>query len=273
LLKLIRAAFAFLNIFSPKLGGRWALKLFLTPLRLKYNRKDKQLIGKGKSKTLIYKDLYIHYNEWGAGKVVICVHGWSGKGPQFHAFVDVLVAAGYCVVTVDFPGHGRSDGKMTNVPEFALVLEELLKLYPTCKTLLGHSIGGMVCILAAIKTENKIKKLVTICTPTVALNISARFMGIVGANERVHQSFIRAIEKQFKQSFKDFSAYLMAEQLVGKVDFLVVGDDTDPEVSVENTMLIQKSTNAQLLITKGLGHNKPLRDPEVIERVVGFIRG
>src|SRR3954469_18063206 len=58
-------------------------------------------------------DLRLHYNDAGQGaETVVLLHG-SGPGASgwsnFHRNVEPLMAAGYRVVMMDFPGWSKSD--------------------------------------------------------------------------------------------------------------------------------------------------------------------
>src|SRR5262245_861830 len=54
---------------------------------------------------------------WGEGeRAVLLVHGWGGHALQLSAFVRPLVERGLAVAAFDFPSHGESEGKRTDLP-------------------------------------------------------------------------------------------------------------------------------------------------------------
>lgn len=50
----------------------------------------------------------LHYEDYGAGKPVVLIHGWPLSGRAWEAQVPALVAAGYRVIAYDRRGFGQS---------------------------------------------------------------------------------------------------------------------------------------------------------------------
>lgn len=87
----------------------------------------------------------IHASVSGEGEdAVFCVHGWCCHGDFFH--YQRALAAGRKVVTVDLPGHGRSDPETEleySVDKFAEDLRAVVDAVdPRRFVLMGHSMGG-----------------------------------------------------------------------------------------------------------------------------------
>jgi pimeloyl-ACP methyl ester carboxylesterase len=54
---------------------------------------------------------------------------------------------------------------------------------------------------------------------------------------------------------------------------LVIHDSEDKIVDVSSAIAIRQNlSNGELLMTNGLGHNKILKDPDVIQRIIDFIK-
>ena len=51
----------------------------------------------------------LFYNDWGAGKPVVLIHGWPLNSDMWEYQARVLVAAGHRVIAYDRRGFGRSD--------------------------------------------------------------------------------------------------------------------------------------------------------------------
>ena len=87
----------------------------------------------------------LHYEDAGAGRPVVLIHGWPLSGRAWEAQVPALVDAGYRVITYDRRGFGQS-----SQPEggyeyetFAADLDALMsQLDLTDATLVGFSMGG-----------------------------------------------------------------------------------------------------------------------------------
>ena len=88
-------------------------------------------------------DLY--YEDHGAGKPVVLIHGWPLSGRSWEKQVPVLLEAGYRVITYDRRGFGDSS-KPTSGYDYDTFAEDLHKLMTTLDlreaTLVGFSMGG-----------------------------------------------------------------------------------------------------------------------------------
>ncbi|MCW2583201.1 MAG: bromoperoxidase [Klenkia sp.] len=88
-------------------------------------------------------DLY--YEDHGAGRPVVLIHGWPLSGKSWEAQVPALVEAGHRVVTYDRRGFGESSKPFEgyDYDTFAADLDALLThLDLTDVTLVGFSMGG-----------------------------------------------------------------------------------------------------------------------------------
>ena len=90
-------------------------------------------------------NINLYYEDHGAGKPVVLVHGWPLSGRSWEKQVTVLLEAGYRVITYDRRGFGDS-GKPTtgyNYDTFAKDLHKLITMLELRNlTLVGFSMGG-----------------------------------------------------------------------------------------------------------------------------------
>lgn len=88
-------------------------------------------------------DLY--YEDHGAGKPVILIHGWPLSGASWEKQTAALLAAGYRVITYDRRGFGKSSQPATGY-DYDTFAEDLHKLVTTLDlhdfALVGFSMGG-----------------------------------------------------------------------------------------------------------------------------------
>jgi pimeloyl-ACP methyl ester carboxylesterase len=87
----------------------------------------------------------IHYEDYGAGKPVVLIHGWPLSGRSWEAQIPALVEAGYRVIAYDRRGFGKSsqpwDGY--DYDTFAADLHALIEQLDLREaTLVGFSMGG-----------------------------------------------------------------------------------------------------------------------------------
>ena len=85
---------------------------------------------------------------------VVMMHGAFCGGWAFEAFRGPFEARGWNVIAPDLPGHGpRGEVAGLSMSEYALSLARLCAELPERPVLLGHSMGGLVCQLAARRVQ------------------------------------------------------------------------------------------------------------------------
>lgn len=94
----------------------------------------------------------MHFEVSGTGVIpIICVHGWGCDGEQFVELSRCLEKE-FRVFRLDLPGHGRT-ALNEFLPGFANYAQTIVDFARSQKlqnpVLLGHSMGGVVCLLAA----------------------------------------------------------------------------------------------------------------------------
>ncbi len=90
-------------------------------------------------------DIDLYYEDHGAGRPVLLVHGWPLSGASWEKQVPVLLDAGYRVITYDRRGFGKSS-KPAFGYNYDVLAEDLHKLITKLDlrdiTLAGFSMGG-----------------------------------------------------------------------------------------------------------------------------------
>ncbi len=95
----------------------------------------------------------INYTDDGSGKVIVLLHGFTESLKIWTGFATQL-SKKYRVITIDLPGHGKSDcvGKVHTMDLLADVVFSVLKKLKVGKCLMvGHSMGGYVMLAFAEK--------------------------------------------------------------------------------------------------------------------------
>jgi non-heme chloroperoxidase len=90
-------------------------------------------------------NIELYYEDHGAGKPVVLIHGWPLNGASWERQVPALLAAGLRVITYDRRGFGRSSKPSIgyNYDTFAADVHEIItKLDLRDATLVGFSMGG-----------------------------------------------------------------------------------------------------------------------------------
>ena len=97
----------------------------------------------------------IFYRQWTPAEphaVIILSHGLAEHSGRYEEFANVFSDAGFAIYAVDFPGHGKSDGKRGHIgrfDEYTFALNQLTSLarsaHPNLPfVLFGHSMGGLI---------------------------------------------------------------------------------------------------------------------------------
>jgi pimeloyl-ACP methyl ester carboxylesterase len=116
---------------------------------------------------------HVHYTVTGSGpEVILCLHGNSSSSRAFSDLAERL-AAGRTLISLDFPGHGRSDGaakykhlySFQGLADFTVQFVEAARLRPT--TIIGHSMGGHVASQALLRLPS-VKRLILLSSPPIA---------------------------------------------------------------------------------------------------------
>lgn len=84
----------------------------------------------------------------------VMIHGAFCAGWAFEAFREPFEAAGWTVLTPDLPGH-QDGGSVAglSMSDYARSVVRLCETLPEPPVLVGHSMGGLVCQLAARRVK------------------------------------------------------------------------------------------------------------------------
>ncbi|NOX51042.1 MAG: alpha/beta hydrolase [Gammaproteobacteria bacterium] len=106
----------------------------------------------------------IYYESYGAGDVLLLLHGYSQSCKSWLPFVAEFLEA-HQVVLIDLPGHGKSDpfSESLSIPEVARQVGRLLDAIEVTElNAVGFSFGGDVLFQMALIEPNKINSLVAV---------------------------------------------------------------------------------------------------------------
>src|SRR5688500_4415567 len=90
--------------------------------------------------------------------VVLVTHGYAEHCGRYHEVANVIVRAGWAVLTYDVRGHGQSPGARGAIDRFTTYLDDFRAVYAAAKELapgapvvvLGHSHGGLITLRALV---------------------------------------------------------------------------------------------------------------------------
>lgn len=111
--------------------------------------------------TLHYKNAAIHFTSHGKGRVVVLLHGFLENVAMWDEMIPEL-ALKYRVIAIDLLGHGKSEnlGYIHTMEDQALMVKAVLNSLNLRKyVLIGHSMGGYVCLSFANLFKENVKGL------------------------------------------------------------------------------------------------------------------
>jgi pimeloyl-ACP methyl ester carboxylesterase len=206
---------------------------------------------------------------WGQGPAVLLVHGFEGNRAQFGAIIQALVERGYAAVALDVPAHGESAGDELTAVKFIAAIERTLARLGPVHAVLGHSMGGAMS-LYSVAHSGGVGRMALISAPSSLKRELLRFASAVGLGKRGTRAFVASVEAHVGRPAADFDV----RHIVGKVDLplLLIHDQNDRQVPVlEASRNAHMLAGAELMVTRGLGHNRLLADPAVVNALVDFV--
>lgn len=265
------------GVLAPALATRLAFRLFCYPAgRSRMRPIERAMMARARMQTLVIRGLHVRVYQWGDGaRPILMVHGWESRGARFAPLAEKLLAAGYSPLTFDSPGHGESQGDRTTILDYLAICQALHERYGAFEAIVAHSFG-VLCTFYALKHDVRTRCVIAVSGVSDFCYLVDEFSRRLDLIEPVKEQLRRRIEQLFApldDIWNRFSVTSNAQGLQHRV--LVIHDLQDEMVSVEQARKTAEhfGVRAELEITDGLGHSRPLRDPAVIDRVCAFIGG
>lgn len=269
-LGLVRGAFRTAGLVAPGTTARVAEALFFRTPRQAPRAEELPFLESATRFTVRAAGQDIVGYRWGTtGPTTLLAHGWLSNAGRFAPLTTALLEAGGQAVAFDAPGHGRSTGWRSSMPEFAAALRAVVEYTGPVRAIVGHSLGGAAAIFAMSRGVHA-ERAVTIAAPADLSGWAHRFRDTVGLSPGVYLRMQRNAERRLRITWQDLEIPVAARTL--QIPGLVVHDVHDPDVPwTEGEQIADAWHTAELVTTNGLGHRAILRDPEVIRRVVEFV--
>ena len=263
-LSLIRGFHATFGRLAPKTVARRMRRQFMTPRNLPPRDWEMPLLGSAERITLRFG---LSALRWGSGPTVLLMHGWEGRPTQFASLIEALVGAGYGVVALDGPAHGRSPGREASVVLFARALLEAAGELPPLHAVIGHSMGGASALLAS-QMGLRARALVSISAPSRILGPLRSFASYMGLPPKARAHFVSQVESHAGMP----AAHLDVKCYQLDIPGLVVHAEDDPVVPANDARVIHDAWfDSQLLRLERGGHQRLLADPRLIGAVLGLL--
>jgi pimeloyl-ACP methyl ester carboxylesterase len=284
--KFFRTALSGVERVAPDLAVRMAKRLFLTPLPPKWLQRKHawnpswviESWSFEKASITVYRRLSAQSDGLASSfekekQHVILIHGWGGNAVQMEPLANEIADRGMVPLIVEAPGHGRSKGMTSSLPQFARALEyvatRLAMSGVSIQGVIAHSLGASSAAFALARGLPA-EKLVLVSPPDRPRDFTHMFAQVFGLSEHTRARMQRRIEAQEAAHMDTFSSRYLAPSLV--MPLLIVHDENDsvnPFASA--TSWVSRVSHAKLHATQGLGHRKILREKNSVDAIVSFV--
>jgi pimeloyl-ACP methyl ester carboxylesterase len=271
--RITRGLFQISERVAPRLGGNVAARMWFT---LPRPPRTTALPGGGEPFAVVSLGATVRGWSWGEGPVVYLMHGWGGLGAQLSPYVDPLVRRGHRVVMFDAPAHGGSDPgpsgpRSSHGVEFGKAFDAVAARFGPAHAVIAHSMGAVATLLTLRYGWLATERLILLAPMARFSTQFDRFAQTLGLGPRTRRRVDAITERRVGIPVAAFDALPLAQD-VGPVPTLIIHDRRDRQTSYDESVdLAGRMPMARMVTTEGLGHQRILGDPSVVEAVTDFV--
>ena len=275
---------------SPATASWIGFQLFATPLRDYYPIPTERTAILNQAQTAVIhtriagRQQRIQVYLWGPedgqypvasdAPTVLLVHGWMCTAALMSGFVGPLREAGFRVVAIDGPAHGRSSGWQTNLRQFGEAIQAVGRQFGALAGVVAHSFGGAAAVLlqheCGGQPGTEWGRLVLASVPAETKFMMHVIAQAINASCEVEADMQRRFLERYGEPIERFSIAQLAQGL--EMPGLLLHDRDDGLIPFEQGEAIaQIWTEAEFVITEGLGHSQILHSPKVLQTVKEFL--
>jgi pimeloyl-ACP methyl ester carboxylesterase len=268
----LRRVYGWLCRFTPALAAHVAFRQLATPPRRVSGSWPVAIREHTRTRRLKTGSVELAVYEWGQGPAVMLVHGWGSNATHLARLVQPLQSAGFRVIAFDAPAHGRSTGRSTDMVAYAQAVALVAREAGPLHAVIGHSFGAAMAMYAARDWGVSASRLVLVSS----FNDCNWFLEMFAQHVGLTPEVLRRTRELLTQRYGgrlDWQRMSVTEMLRhADRPALVVHDENDKEIPFEHGLSMTTALQtAQLKATRGLGHHRVLRHPEVIRRITAFL--
>jgi pimeloyl-ACP methyl ester carboxylesterase len=277
-------AIEMLDKLPPALAGDVAFRIFCTPELSQHRTADHDILTARarfhlrKARWEIIEtpagevQSYVYEPDGEARGTVLLVHGWTSEAAFMTAFTEPLRRSGMRVVAFDFPAHGLSPGRRTNLADCARAMLAVCDHFGPIDGVVAHSFGGFVALLVSeggppIDHAHPIGRFVLISCPNKLSEVTRNFGKTLNLDPAAQRIYERHLERVGHRPVATFSAADLLRNVASPV--LIIHGRDDDEVTFRNAEDIAAAhPDARLMPFAGLGHRNVLFAPPVFRAVM-----
>ena len=126
----------------------------------------------------------VHYEALGRGRPLIFLHGWLGSWRYWMTTMDNL-SDRYRTYAFDLWGFGDTDrnAQRYDIESYVSLLDQFMEqLGIMSASIVGHSLGAAVAVLAAMQWPDRIERVMAVSAPLAIGNVTKRLMATGGSS-------------------------------------------------------------------------------------------
>ncbi len=268
----MRGCMAALDRVSPHLAARVGYRFISVPPRHRPRPEEDLIRAEAQEWRVAFGRRWLHCYGWGRGPVVLFAHSWGGRGTQFSRWIEPLRNAGYRPVAFDYPAHGRSTGRDTDMIEMAKAIAAVSETCGPVHAMVGHSLGAATSLLAMRDFDLQTDIFVSIS----CLSHFVWIVDVAGDFLNLRPELRRRMRNLLVERYRGRVAWerLSTAEILRATPMkvLLIHDRDDREVPVTHALQLSEAAgHAKLMMTSNLGHRRILKDQEVIDSALAFI--
>ncbi|MEM7048854.1 MAG: alpha/beta hydrolase [Acidobacteriota bacterium] len=243
---------------------------FLRPRRFNPPLREERWLRDGRPVALPFGATTLAAWMWGeSGPTVLLAHGWEGRGSQMGGLGRWLSQEGFRAIAFDHPGHGKSPGRSSSLPEMADALLAAAFRFGPVSAVVAHS-AGCAATTYALRRGLLAERLVYVSPPADLGYFAFQFGDMVGLSRPVAQRMRQRIETRLGITWPEIHGLDVAASC--ERPLLVIHDHDDREVGIDHGReLAQAWPGARFMATARRGHRRILRAPEVWTATAQFL--
>lgn len=274
-LRYVRARLNILSLVSPRKAAIKAFRFFCTP-RQRVTKKGSVLFESGERLSFHLGKHTIRGHRWLPAepplKKVLLVHGFESASRNFDVYIGVLLKKGYEVVAFDAPAHGRSGGRRITLPDYVKVLRIVEQNYGPFDSYMGHSLGGLALSLFLENTPHTTDTRLVLVAPAVETTLAvAAFVQLLHLSSDVSKEMDEYVQEISGHPFAWYSLRRTLHHIQAGILYLQDEDDRITPLKEASQVRQDGHPNIHFVFTKGLGHRKIYKDPEIMGKIVDFL--
>lgn len=257
---------------SPRLGAEAAAHIFLTPRRTRLPERERIWLRQARPETFTVGRFHLRGHCWSlSGEPVLLIHGWEGRGSQLGGVALALARQGLQPITVDLPAHGSSKGAQTNLMEIAEAIAAMVRHLGGVAGIVAHSFGAAGATVA-LREPLEVGRLAYLAPAEDFEHYPRVFSNWLGLSGHLSDRMRHVVERRLGFTMAELRGKLLAPRM--RTPLLVVHDEDDLDVPWQDGKTYSEAwPDSTLLTTRGHGHRRILREPEVVESVARFFAG